>query len=73
MAVMDDIRSLNNDQLAEELENTRREVFNLRFRAITRQLSNTNEVRVARKKVARVLTVMRERQLAGVGTEESTE
>ena len=73
MAVMDDIRSLNDDQLAEELENTRREVFNLRFRAITRQLSNTNEVRVARKKVARVLTVMRERQLAGVGTEESAE
>ena len=70
MAVMDDIRSFSDDQLSEELENARREVFNLRFRAITRQLSNTNEVGAARTKVARMLTVMRERQLAAVGTEE---
>ena len=63
MAVIDDIRAFNDDQLSEELENARREVFNLRFRAVTRQLSNTNEVRVARNKVARVLTVIRERQL----------
>ncbi len=73
MAIMDDIRVWTDDQLAEELENARREVFNLRFRAVTRQLSNMNEVGVARKKVARVLTVMRERQVATVDTEEPAE
>ena len=73
MTVIDDIRALNDDQLSEELENVRREVFNLRFRAVTRQLSNTNEVGVARRKVAQVLTVLRERQLAEAQSEEQTE
>ena len=73
MTVIDAIRALNDDQLSEELENVRREVFNLRFRAVTRQLSNTNEVGVARRKVAQVLTVLRERQLAEAQSEEQTE
>ncbi len=73
MTVIDDIRALNDDQLSEELENVRREVFNLRFRAVTRQLSNTNEVGVARRKVAQVLTILRERQLAEARSEEQTE
>jgi large subunit ribosomal protein L29 len=73
MTVIEDIRTLNDDQLNEELENVRREVFNLRFRAVTRQLSNTNEVGVARRKVAQVLTVLRERQLAEAQSEEQTE
>jgi large subunit ribosomal protein L29 len=73
MTAIEDIRTLNDDQLNEELENVRREVFNLRFRAVTRQLSNTNEVGVARRKVAQVLTVLRERQLAEAQSEEQTE
>lgn len=73
MTVIEDIRTLNDDQLNEELENVRREVFNLRFRAVTRQLSNTNEVGVARRKVAQVLTILRERQLAEAQSEEQTE
>ena len=73
MAAIDDLRALNDDQLGEELENARREVFNLRFRAVTRQLSNTNEVRVARKKVARVLTVMRSRPLTRTDSEEGAQ
>ena len=73
MTVIDDIRALNDDQLNEELENVRREVFNLRFRAVTRQLSNTNEVGVAKRKVAQVLTILRERQLAEARSEEQTE
>ena len=73
MTVIEDIRTLNDDQLNEELENVRRAVFNLRFRAVTRQLSNTNEVGVARRKVAQVLTILRERQLAEAQPEEQTE
>ena len=73
MTVIEDIRTLNDAQLNEELENVRRKVFNLRFRAVTRQLSNTNEVGVARRKVAQVLTILRERQLAEAQSEEQTE
>ena len=73
MTAIEDIRTLNDDQLNEELENVRREVFNLRFRAVTRQLSNTNEVGVARRKVAQVLTILRERQLTEAQSEEQAE
>ncbi|MBI4236028.1 MAG: 50S ribosomal protein L29 [Chloroflexi bacterium] len=64
-----EVRALNDEQLREEMEKARREVFNLRFRAVTRQLSNSQEVGRARKNVARLLTVLRERQLAGSAQE----
>tara|TARA_B110000116_G_C16746875_1_gene541361 strand:- start:993 stop:1217 length:225 start_codon:yes stop_codon:yes gene_type:complete len=63
---MTEIRGLTDVQLAEELEDARREVFDLRFRAVTRQSSNTNETGVAKKKVARMMTVRRERQISNV-------
>ena len=65
-----EIRALTDEQIQEQLEDSRREVFNLRFRAATRQLSNTNEMAKARKGVARILTIIRERQLATVDQEE---
>lgn len=68
---MDEIRALNDDQLQEELENAHRELFNLRFRAVTRQLANTSEVGKARKTVARMKTVIRERQLQAFAVEET--
>lgn len=61
----DQIRALDNEQLAKELENARRELLNLRIRASTRQLANTTTVGNARRKVARILTIMRQRQLVG--------
>ena len=68
---MEEIRALNDDQLQEELENAHRELFNLRFRAGTRQLANTSEVGKARKSVARFKTVIRERQLEAFAVEET--
>ena len=61
---IDDIRALSNDELAEELEDTHRALMNLRFRAATMQLADMNEVRRARKRIARIKTVIRERELA---------
>jgi large subunit ribosomal protein L29 len=58
-----DIRALNDDQLLEELEKTQREMMNVRFRAATNQLPNTNLPRVVRKTIARLQSVIRERQL----------
>lgn len=62
MAV-NDLRSMSPDDLAAELYDTRRELMNLRFRAATMQLSNVNEISRVKKRVAQILTVMRERQL----------
>lgn len=58
-----EIRSLSNDQLTDELSKTYRELMNLRFRAATNQLTDTNEPRKTRKDIARLLTVMQERNL----------
>ena len=62
-----EIRELNNDQLYEELEKAGRELMNLRFGAATNQLTNTNEPSAVRKTIARLRTVIRERQIQEVG------
>ena len=61
---IDDIKTLSDDELAEELAETRRALMNLRFRAATMQLADVNEIKVSKRRVARILTVMRQRELA---------
>ncbi len=58
-----EIRSLTDEQLTEELSKTYRELMNLRFRAATNQLTDSNQPRRTRKDIARLLTVIRERNL----------
>ena len=58
-----EVRELNDQHLEEELEKTGRELMNLRFRAATNQLPNSNEPRSVRKTIARLRTVIRERQM----------
>jgi large subunit ribosomal protein L29 len=60
-----EIRQLNDQELQKELEDSRKELLNLRFRVATKQLANTAQIRTARKNIARLITVVRERQ-AGV-------
>ena len=62
---IDDLRALTESELEKELEDTHRELMNLRFRSATMQLANVREIRKARKRIARILTVQRERELAG--------
>ena len=64
MAEMDDLRGLSDTDLAEELDNTQRALMNLRFRSATMQLSDVHAIRKARKRIARINTIMRERELA---------
>jgi large subunit ribosomal protein L29 len=61
---IDDLRALTNAELAEELEESRRGLMNLRFRDATMQLTNVREIKKLRKRIARMNTLMRERQLA---------
>lgn len=58
-----EIRTLNTDELKKKLDESYRELFNLRFRLATKQLGNYHEIRNVRKKVAEIKTIMREREL----------
>ena len=58
-----DLRALPSDELDHELDESLRALFNLRFQAATRQLADVSQVRSARRRVARVRTLLRERDI----------
>jgi large subunit ribosomal protein L29 len=55
------MRDLTNDELARKLADTRQELFNLRFQSVTGALENTTRLRLAKREIARILTVQHER------------
>ena len=61
---IDDLRGLTDEELDDDLQETHRALMNLRFRAATMQLTDVNEIRKTRKRIARAYTIMRERNLA---------
>ncbi|MCH2525795.1 MAG: 50S ribosomal protein L29 [Dehalococcoidia bacterium] len=58
-----EIRSLSDQDLYKEIENSRREMMNLRFRLSTRQMENYHELKNVRKTIARLKTIIKERGL----------
>lgn len=58
-----DIRSLNSDDLAKQLEVAHQELFNLRFRLAVKKLVNHREVPRIKREIARLRTIIREREL----------
>ena len=58
-----EVHNLDDPQLVEFVDKARTELFNLRFQHATGQLENTSRVKLAKKDLARALTVARERQL----------
>lgn len=59
----DEIRVLNDSELARQLDEAHKELFNLRFRLATKQLVNHREIVAVKKKIARMETIKREREL----------
>jgi large subunit ribosomal protein L29 len=57
-----ELRGLSDADLHKRLEDSRRELFNLRFQLATRRLENTQRIRDVRKDVARILMVIGERR-----------
>ena len=53
----------DNARLREELDKAKAELFNLRFQAATGQIENTGLIKIVKRDVARILTVLREREL----------
>jgi large subunit ribosomal protein L29 len=60
---IDEIRALSDDEVSKRLEAAHQELFNLRFRLATRQLVNHRELPRVKKRIARMKTVLREREL----------
>lgn len=58
-----EIRALNDKDLAKQLEEAHRQLFDLRFRLATKQLVNHRELPRIAKEIARLKTIMREREL----------
>ena len=59
-----DIRAKTNDELADDLERFGKEIFNLRFQRANGQLENTARVRQVKRDIARIKTILGERQRA---------
>ncbi len=60
-----ELRELPDHELRARLDAAKEELFNLRFQLATGQLDNPMRLRQVRRDVARILTVMRERELGG--------
>jgi large subunit ribosomal protein L29 len=59
-----DIRALSIEEIASKLEDAREAYFKLRFQSAVGQLTDPSQLRLARREIARLATILRERQLA---------
>ena len=67
-----DLRELHNDELQTRLRESKEELFNLRFQMATGQLDNNRRLRDVRHDIARIYTILHERELGlSVAPEES--
>ena len=57
------LRELTDDQLLERAESAKEELFNLRFQLATGQLDNSSTIKKTRHEIARIATVMKEREI----------
>jgi large subunit ribosomal protein L29 len=64
------IRSLSQTEVARQLDESYQELFNLRFQYSTGQLKNTARLGQVRREIARLRTIMREREVAAAAQEE---
>jgi len=72
MATAHDLDDLNDVDLETKLREAKEELFNLRFQAATGQLESHGRLRSVKKDIARIYTVVREREL-GIRTAPGTE
>ena len=63
MAKVKEVRDLGTEDLKTKLEESHQELFNLRFRLATKQLVNHRELRRVKKNIARIETIIREKEL----------
>ena len=59
-----ELRDLTDDELEHRLSESRHELFNLRFQSVTGALENSARLKLAKREIARILTVVTEREAA---------
>jgi large subunit ribosomal protein L29 len=67
-----ELRELTDDQLIERADSAKEELFNLRFQLATGQLDDSSSIKKVRHEIARIATVMRQRDIE-VGREAAAE
>ena len=72
MTTVRELRDLGDEELLERLESFKEELFNLRFQLATGQLDNPMRIKEVRRDVARILTILRERDLEAELEEQRT-
>lgn len=58
-----ELRGLSDQELFEKLEEAKRQLMNLRFQLAIGQLDNTSKIKEAKKDIARIKTIIKEREL----------
>ena len=60
-----DLREMTNDEISQKLHDSQEELFNLRFQHSTNRLENANKLKDVKKDIARMKTLLTERELRG--------
>ena len=68
-----DLKDVNDGDLIEALNDSKEELFNLRFQLVTGQLDNYSRIKEVKKEVARALTELRAREIAAAEALESND
>ncbi len=68
-----ELRELPDEELVDRIESAKEELFNLRFQLATGQLDNPTRLKAVRHDVARIATVLRERELDRIAGEEENQ
>ncbi len=63
MVRVDEFRALSTEDLKKQMEESKQELLNLRFRLATKQLVNHRELPMVKKRIARIKTIVKEREL----------
>ena len=63
---INEIRALNVEELSNELKDSESALMNLRFKTVAMQLSEVNEINRTKRKISRIKTIIRERELSKV-------
>jgi large subunit ribosomal protein L29 len=65
-----EIKNLNTEELETELDRLRRHLFDVRAQAVTEKLEDSTQITKTRRDIARILTVLKERQMQAQATSE---
>jgi large subunit ribosomal protein L29 len=66
IVTVEQLRALSTEELGLKVRESKEELFNLRFQAATGQIENHGHLTAVRKEIARIYTIVREREL-GIG------